>query len=135
MLKSTQKLQEIYNLNTGGEVGMGKCLHKRSCCLLWWPGNFIAKEDKEDKEENEWPEFAQHDGLEMAAQPEEIASKYKAHTAKDYCLESSADPGYDDNVNPTSLKMHDEVRVNRRNLALWSFKMPMSLNVWMHFKY
>jgi hypothetical protein len=94
------------------------------CCLLWWPGDFIAKEDEEDEEGNEWPEFAQHDGLETAAQLEEIASEYKARAAKDYRLEPSAD---DDNVDPTILKMRDEVHVNRRNLGLWSFKVPMSV--------
>lgn len=65
--------------------------------------------------------------METAAQLEEIAGEYEARAAKEYRLEPSADPGYDDDVDPAILKMRDEIRVNRRNLALWSFKVPVSV--------
>jgi hypothetical protein len=65
--------------------------------------------------------------LETAARFEEIASEYKARAAKEYHREPSADPGCDVDVDPAILKMRDEVRVDRLKLALWSFKVPVSV--------
>jgi hypothetical protein len=71
--------------------------------------------------------------LSTAAQLEQIANDYNARAAEEYRpVGLGAEAAHGDDVDPTLLTIRDAIDDYQEDMALWSFKVPVS--VWVHFK-